>query len=125
MLADLDVMATVAVRDMAVASRFYEETLGLTRTHSEGSEAYEYKAGGTRLLVYRSEYAGTNQATAVTWTVGDQIDAIVRALQEKGVWFERYEFPGVKLEGNIHVMGPMKNAWFKDPDGNIHAIVGS
>jgi hypothetical protein len=25
----------------------------------------------------------------------------------------------MKLEGDIHVSGDMKVAWFKDPDGNI------
>jgi hypothetical protein len=27
--------------------------------------------------------------------------------------------PGVTREGDIHVAGDMKVAWFKDPDGNI------
>ena len=32
--------------------------------------------------------------------------------------------PGMKLEGDIHVMGDGKAAWLKDPDGNILALVG-
>jgi len=31
--------------------------------------------------------------------------------------------PGMKLEGDIHVQGDMKVAWFKDPDGNILNII--
>jgi hypothetical protein len=27
--------------------------------------------------------------------------------------------PGVKWENDIAVMGSMKAAWFKDPDGNV------
>jgi hypothetical protein len=27
--------------------------------------------------------------------------------------------PDTRLEGDIHVSGDMKVAWFKDPDGNI------
>jgi hypothetical protein len=42
----------------------------------------------------------------------------------KGVAFEHYDFPGVTREGDVHVMGPMKSAWFKDPDGNIIALMG-
>jgi hypothetical protein len=48
---------------------------------------------------------------------------VVRALKAKGVTFEHYDMPGMKLEGDIHIGGDMKIAWFKDPDGNILSIV--
>jgi hypothetical protein len=35
------------------------------------------------------------------------------------VEFEHYDMPGVELQGDIHVMGPLKAVWFQDPDGNI------
>ena len=66
--------------------------------------------------------AGSNQATAVTWPV-DDVDGEVRALKEKGVTFEHYEMPNMKLEGDVHVGPTNRAAWFKDPDGNIHAVV--
>jgi catechol 2,3-dioxygenase-like lactoylglutathione lyase family enzyme len=116
-------MATVAVRDLKAASTFYEKTLGLTRVHDEGGEAVTYRAGGSKLLVYRSQFAGSNKATAVTWVVGDQVSAVATALKAKGVAFERYDMPNVKHEGDVHVMGTTRAAWFKDPDGNIHALV--
>jgi hypothetical protein len=47
----------------------------------------------------------------------------VRALKGKGITFEHYEFPDVRHEGDVHVMGDMRAAWFKDPDGNILALV--
>jgi len=31
--------------------------------------------------------------------------------------------PGMTREGDVHVGGSMKAAWFKDPDGNILALV--
>jgi catechol 2,3-dioxygenase-like lactoylglutathione lyase family enzyme len=68
--------------------------------------------------VYESKFGGTNQATSATWVV-DDIRAEVDELKAKGVTFEYYEFPGVTYDGDIHVMGSMKAAWFKDPDGNI------
>lgn len=46
-----------------------------------------------------------------------------RELKDKGVAFEHYDFPGMVLEGDVHVMGELKAAWFKDPDGNILAIM--
>lgn len=40
-------------------------------------------------------------------------------------WRKRhYDMPEMTLEGDVHVSGSLKNAWFKDPDGNILAIVG-
>ena len=41
------------------------------------------KSGDTLINVYRSQFAGTNKATAVTWTVGDEIDRIVKALKAR------------------------------------------
>jgi len=90
---------------------------------TEGDEVVAYQAGGARLLVYRSPYAGTNQATAATWIVGDEIDDIVRGLRGKGVAFEHYDLPGMRRDGDVHVRGELRNAWFKDPDGNILSVV--
>ena len=73
--------------------------------------------------MYRSEYAGTNQATALTWVVGDDVEGVVSKLKTKGVAFEHYDMPGMKREGDIHIGGDMKVAWFKDPDGNILNVV--
>ena len=65
----------------------------------------------------------TLPATAVTWTVGDQIETVVKSLKSKGVVFEHYEMPGLTIKGDIHVGQGMKVAWFKDPDGNILNLV--
>ena len=123
MLGTRDVVATIAVRDLAAARRWYEEKLGLARLSTEGDEAVTYRAGESKLLVYRSQFAGTNKATAATWTMDGDLDAEVRALKGKGIAFEHYEFPDVRYEGDVHVMGDMRAAWFKDPDGNILALV--
>jgi len=127
MLGDKDVIATVAVKELAAARKFYEGTLGLKVADATGSEAITFKSGGAKLIVYRSQYAGTNKATALNWNVGDGgdgIDKIVATLRDRGVTFEHYDFPGSKREGDVHIMGPMKSAWFKDPDGNIIALMG-
>ena len=121
MLGERDVMATVAVKDLPTARKFYEGALGLEVADASGSEAITFKSGLSTLIVYRSQFAGTNKATALNWKV-DDIDETVAALRGKGVTFEHYDFPGVTREGDVHVMGPMKSAWFKDPDGNIIAL---
>jgi len=119
MLGNRDAVTNIAVRDLGTARRFYEGTLGLKPVATEGEEAIVFRSGNSTLIVYRSQFAGTNRATAVTWVVGDEVDAVARGLKAKGVAFEHYDMPGMKREGDIHVAGDMKVAWFKDPDGNI------
>lgn len=116
--------ATVAVRDLRVARRFYEGTLGLSVAGTPSDNAITYRAGATRLVVYRSRYFGTNQATAVTWRV-EEIETVVRELRARGVLFERYEIPGMTVKGDIHVGDRLKAAWFMDPDGNVLCIVSA
>ena len=123
MLSNRMAVATLAVRDLPAAKRFYENTLGLKQIGSEGEEVAVYATGGSRLAVYRSQFAGTNQATACTWNLGADIDKVVGELKSKGVTFEHYDMPGMKREGDIHVAGGTRAAWFKDPDGNIHSLV--
>ena len=123
MLNDFGAIATVAVKDLEKAAAFYEKTLGLRPRSRDGDEVITYASGSTVLNVYRSEFAGTNKATTVSWAVGDQVDAIVDSLRSKGVAFEHYDMPGVKREGDVHVGYGRRVAWFKDPDGNILNIV--
>lgn len=123
MLGDKDAIAMIAVRDVKAAARFYQDTLGLAPLSAEGDEVITYRSGKSALNIYHSQYAGTNQATALVWNVGDEIDAIVAALKSKGVAFEHYDMPGLTPQGDIHVGDDMKAAWFKDPDGNILSII--
>ncbi|MER9055770.1 VOC family protein [Mesorhizobium sp. M0213] len=123
MLANSNATANLAVKDLAKARAFYEGVLGLKEVNNEGGELIVYKSGDTSINVYRSNFAGTNKATAVTWTVGDELGKIVEALKSKGVTFEHYDMPGLALEGDVHVGQGMKVAWFKDPDGNILNLV--
>jgi catechol 2,3-dioxygenase-like lactoylglutathione lyase family enzyme len=119
MLKDHDSSAILAVADLDRARGFYADVLGLELAE-EGKEegVLIYRTGATRLIVYRSEFAGTNRANAVVWGVGDKLDAIVAALEAKGATFEHYPEIG-RLEGNVHHAGGAKLVWLKDPDGNI------
>ena len=121
-LSSSEAVATVAVSDLDRARSFYEGTLGLEEVSSEGEEAVNYKTGKSQLLVYRSQLAGTNEATAATW-VNSDVDGLVTELKSRGVSFERYDMPDVEHDGDVHVFGEMRAAWFKDPDGNILALV--
>jgi catechol 2,3-dioxygenase-like lactoylglutathione lyase family enzyme len=92
MLSDNNAIATVGVKNLEKSKEFYERTLGLTKV-MENDEVLGFKSGASTLFVYRTPYAGTNKATAVT------------------------------RQGDIHVAGAMRTAWFKDPDGNIFSVV--
>ncbi len=117
MLNEAMVYATVAVKDINKAKEFYGGTLGLEQVH-DNPGGVGYKSGSGQLFVYTSQTAGSGQATCASWTVNN-IEAVVDGLKQKGVAFEHYDLPGATMEGDIHVMGEMKAAWFKDPDGNI------
>ena len=122
MLRNRDAVANLAVKNVQAAKKFYEGTLGLKQVDAEGSELIVFESGKTKLNVYESREAGTNKATAVTWAV-DDVESEVNALKAKGVKFEHYDLPGLKRQGDVHIGGDMKVAWFKDPDGNILNIV--
>jgi catechol 2,3-dioxygenase-like lactoylglutathione lyase family enzyme len=119
MLGDKDAAANIAVKNLERARKFYEDTLGLTQIGSEGQEVIIFKSGNSVINVYKSQYAGTNKATAVTWVVGQDVEGFVQQLKAKGIAFEHYDMPGVTRNGDVHVADDMKVAWFKDPDGNI------
>ena len=122
MLGDKVAIATLAVKDLDAAKKFYEDVLSLHPTPHQEPGTLSYETAGATLFVYPSQYAGTNQATALTWIVGD-VDGIVTALAAKGVVFEHYDdLPETKRMGDVHVSGERRLAWFKDPDGNIHAL---
>ncbi|TAK87560.1 MAG: VOC family protein [Aquabacterium sp.] len=125
MLGKLPVSANIATRDLEAARRFYVDILGLEQVGSEGDELIVLRSGPTAVNVYRSDYAGTNRATALTWDTDAALDGLVQALRDRGVRFEHYpDLPGLQLQGDVHVAGHMKLVWFKDPDGNILNLVG-
>jgi len=123
MLNDKAALATLPVKDIEVARKFYEKTVGLTPVETEEEGVIGFKSGESTVLVYESEYAGTNRATAATWVVGEELDDVVRTLKSKGVKFEHYELPDTSLRGDVHESGDTRVAWFKDPDGNILSLV--
>ena len=123
MLGEKEAVATIAVKNITVAKDFYEGKLGLSPSPSDEPSVLLYGNSHSKVLVYQSQFAGTNQATAATWVVGDGIDGVVRDLKAKGIVFEHYDLPGMTRHGDIHGEGRTRSAWFKDPDGNILAIV--
>ena len=116
---------TLPAADLARAKAWYSDKLGLEPVSEDaelGSAMYE--VGGSRFLVYMSEFAGTNQATAANFTVED-FDNVVDQLRAKGVQLEDLDFGemGATVDGVITSPdGSGKGAWFKDSEGNILAV---
>jgi catechol 2,3-dioxygenase-like lactoylglutathione lyase family enzyme len=124
MLGKSDATPMIPVKDVDRARTFYEETLGLKAKSEMAGEVLTIESGDTTFTVYRSEFAGTNKATAMTFEV-DDAENEVRELKEKGIFFEHYDLLGLTQQGDLHVADGFKTAWFKDPDANILSLVES
>ena len=122
MLQKSPIYAYAPVKDLARARKFYEEKLGFVDGHEQDAGVYYDCANGTSVFVYLSESAGTNKASQAFWAVKD-LRAEMKELRAKGVVFEEYNNPDFKTVDGIATGGGAMSAWFKDPDGNILAIV--
>jgi len=119
MLKHSNAMATIAVKNVEAARRFYEDQLGLDRVAGEPGMLM-LRSGDSTVMVYESAFAGTNKANAATWNVTGDIEELVRTLRARGVPFLHYDdMPDTTRQGDIHVSGDHKVAWCHDPDGNI------
>src|SRR5690606_39848668 len=108
MLKNKNSSAIVAVKDLDRARAFYSDVLDLNLADTGNEGMLGYRTGNTWLTVYKSDFAGTNQANAVTWDVGVELDDIVAALKAKGVAFEHYD--EMPREGDVHVLGSVRRA---------------
>jgi len=122
MLQQHRMLAYLPAHDVPRARRFYEGTLGFTPAGELEGGVFYACAGGTGCFLYPTPNAGTNRASQAYWQV-DDIEREVAALKAKGVVFEDYAMPGTKSPTGVVTLGGAKSAWFKDPEGNILAIV--
>lgn len=112
-----------AVDDIEAAKRFYGETLGLgVKVMSEqfGVATIELAGGRTTLMYAKADFVPATY-TILNFEV-DNVDAAVDGLLERGVEIERYEGIDQDEKGIAHGPGP-HIAWFKDPAGNILAVL--
>lgn len=121
MLQNLPCYANIPASDLSRARQFYEGVLGFN-PGTEVPGGVQYTCGnGTSFNLYPSQFAGTNQATAMAWDT-DDIERDVADLRARGVVFEEYDFPDFKTVNGIAQLGADRVAWFKDSEGNILAI---
>ena len=62
MLAEKDAMATIAVKDLAAAKKFYQQKLGFSPAGTEGPGVITLRSGNSTIVVYESQFAGNNKA---------------------------------------------------------------
>jgi catechol 2,3-dioxygenase-like lactoylglutathione lyase family enzyme len=111
-----------AVPDVEKARKFYGEVLGLETSVDHGMLTL-HLAGDRPTLVYPKPDHTPATFTILNFPV-DDIDAAVDALAARGVRFERYpgfeqDAKGIARESG----GGPSIAWFKDPAGNILAVL--
>ena len=116
---------TLPATDMERAKAWYASILQIEPTRSDENGDAWYEAGGTRLLLYSSQFAGTNQATAMGIEVED-VEAAVADLRARGAVFEDYDFGDDfrTVDGILTTPDGQKLAWFKDSEGNILGLAG-
>ena len=122
MLQKSPLYAYIPAKDIARARKFYEKTLGFQpKEEYAGGVIYAF-GEGTACFLYPTPNAGTSRASQAFWRV-DDVEREVAELKSRGVVFEEYDMPGVKMQNSIATAGGAKTAWFKDTEGNILALV--
>ena len=109
-----------STNDIAKAKQFYGETLGLDVTEENGMLTLRL-AGGGRVLIYPKDNHEPATFTVLNFPV-DDIDKAVDGLTAAGIELERYEGSGQDERG-IARQYPPPIGWFKDPAGNILAVL--
>jgi catechol 2,3-dioxygenase-like lactoylglutathione lyase family enzyme len=122
MLTQAPLTTILPVKNMQRARDFYEQKLGLQPGGLKPDGKFVYQCGGGAVLALFPKEGGTKaDHTAISFRV-DKIETAIQELKAKGVVFEDYDFPGLKTENHVCVLGSEKAAWFKDPEGNYLCI---
>jgi catechol 2,3-dioxygenase-like lactoylglutathione lyase family enzyme len=117
------IAVTLPASDLERAKAWYSRILGLEPVEVEPMGETWYELGGYRFMLYESQFAGTNKATAAGLEV-DDFEATVAELKARGATFEEYDFGEDfrTVEGIITLPNGRKGAWLKDSEGNILGI---
>lgn len=106
------------------SKKFYAETLGLKVSESMGGLQL-HLGDGAQVFIYPKDNHEPATFTVLNFVV-DDIDKAVDELSSKGIKFEVYEGFGQDEKGIARPKSPDQGpniAWFKDPAGNILAVL--
>jgi catechol 2,3-dioxygenase-like lactoylglutathione lyase family enzyme len=113
-----------SVNDLAKAQAFYTQALRLHVVEEGGGLRLHLSGGGTA-FAYPKDHHQPAMFTMLDFVV-DDIDAAVEELKSQSVNFERYEGMAQDEKGIMRGISQKRGpdiAWFKDPAGNILAVL--
>ena len=121
------IIGSFSVDDLAAAKRFYADTLGLKVIEDEMGTLGIHQEGQLRVFVYPKPDHQPALFTVLNLAV-DDIEKAVDDLNAKGVKTKIYgdnELEGMPNDekGIVSWDGTPSLAWFKDPAGNVIALV--
>jgi catechol 2,3-dioxygenase-like lactoylglutathione lyase family enzyme len=120
MFTNTEAFSGFAVDDLAKAREFYGETLGI-KTSEEHGLLTLHLAGERPTLVYPKPGHTPAEYTILNFKV-DDVEAAVDELAARGVQLERYAGMEQDERGIMRGGGPFIG-WFKDPAGNVLAVL--
>jgi catechol 2,3-dioxygenase-like lactoylglutathione lyase family enzyme len=120
MFKDTKAFSSFSVDDVPAAKEFYAGTLGLDVSEDQGMLRLNI-ADGNPVMVYPKDNHVPAEFTVLNFPV-DDIEKSARALADRDVTFERYSDQHDELGVLRDPQGPAI-AWFKDPAGNVLAIL--
>ena len=122
----MQIAATLPASDIERAKDWYSRVLQNEPVETTEEGSYWFDLGGTRFLVYSSQFAGTNQATAAGIEF-DDVEAAVADFRSRGAVFEEYDFGDDfrTVDGILTTPAGTRLAWMKDSEGNILGIAAS
>jgi catechol 2,3-dioxygenase-like lactoylglutathione lyase family enzyme len=120
MLGERRAHTTLPTLDVDRLRRWYEDVLGFTPFAERPGIILYRTATGSMFAISRAGSSSSGTTTQMAFTV-DDIDAEVADLRARGVAIESYETP--RTVDGIATIGSGRAAWFRDPDGNLLAII--
>ncbi len=122
MLRDHRVHATLPVADLERARAFWEGRLGFQPDSVLPGVVLYAAGGGSRFAASRTAGRPSGAHTQMAFRV-DDLDTEVADLRGRGITFEEYDLPGLRTVGGIGPVAGGRAAWFRDPDGNMVAVL--
>ena len=108
----------IVAKDVARATRFYRDTLGLTLLFEAPPGLAFFDCGGVRLMVSPPEGPESAKASSILYYDVADIHATYDTLVARGVQFEREPHVVAPLGANDLWM-----AFFRDTEGNLAAVM--